>query len=99
MKSRFLPLAEQELAEAAAFYFSKGPSLAARFRAAVRSSVKQIELNPEAGHLIRKNIRQKVLSKFPYTVFYSARGNELLIVGVQHHRRKPRDLSRRLKTN
>jgi plasmid stabilization system protein ParE len=49
----------------------------------------QIRHFPESGPLARGNIRSKVLSGFPHTIYYSVRLSVLRILAVAHQRRQP----------
>ena len=84
----FNPLAEEEYA-AAVEQYAAGQDVHLRFIETFEAALLQIRQFPESGPLARGNIRSKVLSGFPYTIYYSVRLSALRILAVAHHRRQP----------
>lgn len=85
----FNSLAKQELAEAASFYELEAPGLGEAFLKAVESAVAGLLIHPESGPVARGSIRRKVLMRFPYTLIYRLRGDEIRILAVMHQKRRP----------
>jgi toxin ParE1/3/4 len=44
---------------------------------------------PEAGAKIRSDIRRLTLPKFPYSLLYRVLEDQIRVLAVAHHRRKP----------
>ena len=90
MKLVIVPLALGELHDAAAFYAaSANAKLGLAFLAEFDRAVSGILANPLAGALFRGTRRRYVLRRFPYSVFYQVASDEIRVVAVAHHRRRP----------
>lgn len=89
MRLEFHPQAELEFIEAAAFYEAQVPGLGARFGAEVRRMTDLLLQRPEMGAPVDPDLRKFVLSRFPFTLFYSVSGEVLRIVVVAHQSRRP----------
>ncbi|HEY4744419.1 MAG TPA: type II toxin-antitoxin system RelE/ParE family toxin [Desulfuromonadaceae bacterium] len=97
MKSEFLPEAEKELREAARYYESEAPGVGIAFIVEVHKTVATILDNPLAAQTVRKSIRKKVLSRFPFNVLYSVEAETIVVVAVAHQKRRPTYWRRRQK--
>lgn len=85
----FHEAAEGELNEAADFYDIASPKLGSLFIDEVQRTIGKITEFPEAAPLIRRRIRKKPIAKFPYSVIYSVRPDEIRILAVAHQKRRP----------
>lgn len=86
------PLAEREIADGFAWYFSRNPVAADTFRTLVFDAFAMIAHSPLSwAKVSERGVRKFVLSRYPYTVFFSVSGNTVLIVSVSHNRRARRD--------
>jgi plasmid stabilization system protein ParE len=85
----FNPLAEEEYAAAVEQYAAGQGDVHLRFIGTFEAALLQIRQFPESGPLARGNIRSKVLSGVPYTIYYSVRLSALRILAVAHQRRQP----------
>src|SRR3989337_654156 len=81
--------AEAELNEAAEFYDLKSPGLGSVFLDEVEKGIEIISEFPEASPLVRGRVRKKELIRFPYSLVYSLRLNEIRILAVAHQKRRP----------
>lgn len=97
MKSEFLPEAEKELREAARYYENEAPGVGIAFIVELHKTVASIVDNPFAAQTVRKCIRKKVLSRFPFNVLYSVEEEAVVIVAVAHQKRRPTYWRRRMK--
>ncbi len=97
MKSEFLPEAEREFREAARYYENEAPGVGIAFIVELHKAVATIVDNPLAARTVRKSIRKKVLSRFPFNVLYSVEDETVVIVAVAHQKRRPTYWQRRLK--
>ncbi len=85
-----VPLALSELHDAAAFYTaSANAELGLAFVAEFDRALSGIKANPFAGAIFRRTRRRYVLRRFPYSIFYQIASDEIRIVAVAHHRRRP----------
>ena len=97
MTNEFLPEADEEFREAVRYYESEAPGVCLAFIAEVHRAVSLIVSHPRAAKTVRGSIRKKVLSHFPYSLFYSIEKNLILIVAVARHKRRPTYWRSRLK--
>ena len=81
--------AEAEVNEAADFYDIESPGLGNVFLDDVERTIEAISQHPEAAQLLRGGLRKKPLLKFPYSLVYSVRPNEILLLAVAHQKRRP----------
>ena len=79
-KSIILPLAQQDIKEAAQWYNERQPGLGKRFIALVRQKVHFIRQNPQAVAIRYDNIRTAMLDTFPYMIHYSVDDERKLII-------------------
>jgi plasmid stabilization system protein ParE len=81
--------AEAELNEAADFYDLEHPGLGNLFLDDVERAIEAILQHPKAAPLVRGGVRKKPLVKFPYSLLYSVRPNEIRLLAVAHQKRRP----------
>lgn len=90
---RSLSEAEEELAEAAAYYEARRPGLGVELIMAVDVALSTIADAPLAFPRWRddRSYRKYVLQRFPYLIFYtcSQPDDEVMIVAVAHAKRRP----------
>ena len=97
MNSEFLPEADEEFREAARYYESEAPGVGLAFIAEVHRAISIIVSHPLSTETLRGSIRKKVLSHFPYSLFYSLEADLILVIAVAHHKRRPIYWRNRLK--
>lgn len=81
--------ARAELAEASHYYEDRVPGLGQALIDDVEKGVKEILEHPNACERVSKNLRRKVLSRFPYGLMYTVETDRIRIVAVAHHKRRP----------
>jgi plasmid stabilization system protein ParE len=81
--------AEAEINEAADFYDIESPGLGMVLIDEVERTIEIISRFPESSPLIRGRIRCKLLLKFPYSLMYSVRPDEIRILAIAHQKRRP----------
>jgi hypothetical protein len=89
MKSRFHAAADAEISEAVAYYDAKAPGLGDRLLADIKAATRYIEHYPDIAPVSDEDVRAKVLVRFPYSLMYVVETDELYIVAVAHHSRRP----------
>jgi len=89
MRLEFHPEAELELIEAAVRYELQVPGLGGRFESEVRRATDILLEHPDIGHSADPDLRQFVLHRFPFTLFYSVTSDVLRIEVVAHQSRLP----------
>jgi plasmid stabilization system protein ParE len=82
-------IAEAEINEAADFYDLESPGLGNVFIDEIQRAIQGIVEFPAAASLVRGRVRQRIVTKFPYSLVYSAREGEIRILAVAHHKRRP----------
>jgi toxin ParE1/3/4 len=85
----FHPLAEQELLDAVSYYENQETGLGLDYLGEVEHAVDFLVRYPEAGAGVRGNIRRLTLPKFPYSLLYRLVEEQVRILAVAHHKRKP----------
>lgn len=79
-----------ELRDAAAFYALKANvELGLAFVAEFERAANLVFANPLLGAVFRGTRRRYLLRRFPYSIIYQVAAEELRILAVAHHRRRP----------
>jgi len=90
VKLVIVPLALAELHDAAAFYMEKANvELGLAFVAEFERTTNLVLKNPMLGAIFRGSRRRYLLRRFPYSIIYQVTVEELRVVAVAHHRRRP----------
>ena len=90
MKLVITPPALAELHDAAAFYTLKANvDLGLAFVAEFEQTANLVLDNPLLGAVFRSTRRRHILRRFPYSIIYQVTAEELRILAVAHHRRRP----------
>src|ERR1035437_5098466 len=97
MRAGFLSHARLEMAEAAIFYESQQPGLGQRFLDAIDRAVEEINEHPTTWPILQRNIRRRLVGRFPYSVLYRIDRDEIVIVAVMHLHRRPNYWTKRSK--
>lgn len=85
----FHPEARAEYLAAIQRYNEIAPDLGPGLVAEVERVLEFTARMPLAGVLVMQNVRRVVLRRFPYSMFYQIVGDEIHVVAVSHHRRRP----------
>ena len=90
-KSIILPLAKEDVREAAQWYNKQQKGLGKRFTTEVREKVHFIRQNPKASNIRYKNVRTTVLNIFPFMVHYTIdeKNKTIIVSAVLHTSRDP----------
>ena len=84
------PEADWELSEGAIFYArSASAEVGLAFVLEYERALALLCARPQLGAPWRNNRRRFPLRKFPYSVIYYVRDEELRVIALAHHRRKP----------
>ena len=83
------PAAERDIADAFVWYRARNALAADGFRSEVFDTIDRIADAPLGRPADADGNRNRVLKRFPYSVFYEVQGSEVIILAVAHHRRKP----------
>lgn len=96
---RFSQLASDDLTDILGWHQSQGSEgLDKRFIEAISTVLRRLETSPELYPIVRKNVRQALLQKFPYKIVYIIDGLnvEVFIVALTHQKRNPNIWKKRL---
>ena len=91
-KTIILPLAKEDIREAALWYNKQQDGLGKRFIAEVREKVHFIRQNPKALNVRYDNVRTAVLNVFPFMVHYTIdeENKTIIISAILHTSRNPK---------
>lgn len=90
MKYWLHPEAEVDLREAAEHYRERaGSSLSHSLFAEFEHSVNLLLQHPGLGAIWRHGKRRHVMRRFPYSLIYAVLADEIRILAVAHHSRRP----------
>jgi plasmid stabilization system protein ParE len=90
-KSIILPLAKEDIREAAKWYNKQQIGLGKRFTAEVREKVHFIRQNPKASNVRYNSVRTAVLNVFPFMVHFTIdeKNKTVIVSAVLHTSRDP----------
>jgi plasmid stabilization system protein ParE len=87
MKRRLIirPEAFTDLAEAHDWYESKRPGLGAEMASAALRKIREARLRPGSFPVMREpDIQRLLVDRFPYAVYFTARDDRVVVLGVFH---------------
>jgi plasmid stabilization system protein ParE len=90
-KLLILPLAKQDIQEAASWYNEQQPDLGKRFIKFIRSKVKRISENPQLYPVRYLSVRTAVVDVFPFMLHFVVNESDrtILITAVLHTSQSP----------
>lgn len=86
---RYHEAAEDELLHEVGYFEVRAPGLGRRFFGEVQRAEKLIAQFPQSAPEILPGIRKRILRTFRYSLIYSQEQNDILILAVAHHSRRP----------
>ncbi len=94
---KLLPVVKKDLQQAKLWYKNINQNLADDFKKEVSKEINYISNNPEHYQKKYKELRQSIVHRFPYAIFYFVHleKNQIVIVGVLHTSRNPASVNRR----
>ncbi len=81
--------AEAEVMEAARYYESRSLGLGASFLDKIENTMEEILATPTTYPLISKEVRQKLIDRFPYSFLYVIEEDLIRVIAVAHQKRRP----------
>ena len=85
------PEAEADLANARDWYERQRAGLGAEFLLCVEEVLERIGRTPEMYMMVHHDVRRALTRRFPYAVYYRVAGNDVVVLGILHTRRDPRE--------
>lgn len=97
-KIKLLPIALKDLKEAKKWYGDKNEKLAVEFKQEVNKEIDYIKQYPEHYQLRYKELRQSLVTRFPYAIFYLVEEEQkrIIILGILHTSRNPEIARKRI---
>ena len=90
MRYSLHPAAEADLRDAAEYYRERADSaLAQALFTEFERAMQLLVQHPLVGALWRHGKRRLVMKHFPYSIIYSVSGEEIRVLAVAHHSRRP----------
>ena len=86
---RIHPQARYEFFQATLYYRNRSPQTATRFIDEVERSLRLISEFPLRYQVYQKRYRKKVITRYPYGIFYRVSSNEVFVLAIYHSSRKP----------
>jgi plasmid stabilization system protein ParE len=87
---RLRPGAEQDLADAAAWYGEQRQGLGHEFLDEVLTMLSSIAETPLMYPNVHRNTRRAVIQRFPFGVYFRVEDATIVVVAVMHGSRNPR---------
>ena len=91
------PEAELDLQEAFNWYEANNRGLGSEFVRTIDASLAEIQRNPFGCPVVHRELRRKLIRRFPYGIFYLVESETIQIIACFHVKRDPRQWKRRLK--
>lgn len=85
----FHPEAQSELEDIHSWYRERSQIAATAFVGDVVHAIQRIIDSPESGSAKRGNERRLLFRRFPYSVIYRIRRDEIFVTAIAHQRRRP----------
>ena len=95
MRVTYSPRAVSDLTEIGDYLSERNPGGALRVGQRIRKVIELVADFPASGRSValRPNVRSIPLWAYPYSVFYTTLGDELIILHIRHSSREPIDPS------
>lgn len=85
---RITSRAEGDIAAILSYIMERSPLGASRVGASIRQGLDFIAAHPTGGQRVRPSVRVKILTDYPYKIFYRLNGEFIEIVHVRHTSRR-----------
>jgi plasmid stabilization system protein ParE len=90
LEVRLRPEAEQDLADAAAWYEEQRQGLGHEFLDEVLTMLSSIAETPLMYPNVHRNTRRTIIHRFPFSVYFRVEDATIVVVAVMHGSRNPR---------
>ena len=97
LKVKFRPEARKDIYEAHFWYESRRIGLGEEFFLCVESSIEHIRRNPKLYRDLEAGIRRALVPRFPYGIYYRAKGENITIYGILHLKMDAKNWKNRIK--
>ena len=89
------PEAEADALEAFRWYDEQLPGLGQEFLAEIDRALESIQAYPEANRKLYREYRRSLIRRFPYSIFYVVHAEKIVVFGILHAARDPREWRKR----
>jgi toxin ParE1/3/4 len=89
------PEAEADALDAFRFYEARRDGLGERFRDHLGLALARLQLKPEEAPVVYRNLRRKLVRRFPFMVLYQLLPRILYVVATMHAKQDPATWKRR----
>lgn len=98
-KIKLLSIVHTDLRKAKKWYHEKSETLAQEFKTEVNKEIDYIGEYPEHYQRKYKELRQSLVTRFPYAIFYLVEEEQkrIIVFGVLHTSRNPEIVRKRIK--
>ena len=93
---RFVKEALFDVEDIVIWYEEQRIGLSYDFELCLEAGLDEISRNPDAFQKKYKNIKIRFISRFPYGIHYRFQKDEIVVIGVFHTSRSPKNWSKRL---
>lgn len=93
---RFVKEALFDVEDIVIWYEEQRIGLSYDFELCLEAGLDEISRNPDAFQKKYKNIKIRFISRFPYGIHYRFEKDEIVVIGVFHTSRSPKNWSKRL---
>lgn len=97
MKVKFSKLAKRDYDIAFEYYKKESNYLSKRFKNDIKESIQRILLFPNLYPNVYEKVQKCVVTKFPFTIYYSVKGSAIYIIAIANHYKNPDVYIKRLK--
>jgi plasmid stabilization system protein ParE len=89
MKYILSSLASKELEEGREYYDFQKEGLGNEFKKIIKSGIDEIFASPHLYPIVIAPLHRKVISRFPYSIFYRIDEDAIVILSIAHQHRQP----------
>ncbi|KIA98672.1 hypothetical protein OA93_09300 [Flavobacterium sp. KMS] len=94
---RFIKEALFDVEDVVIWYEEQRIGLSYDFELCLEAGLDEISRNPNAFQKKYKNVKIRFISRFPYGIHYRFEKDEIVVIGVFHTSRSPKNWSKRLR--
>ena|SRR5215216_5273847 len=91
----FRRLAKREFDDAISWYEGRREGLGEEFSVAIERQLERIAESPNQFVRVRGKIRRSVLRRFPYSIYFIAEDDRVVVLAIFHAKRDPQHLETR----
>jgi plasmid stabilization system protein ParE len=94
---QFLPEVEEDLIGGYVWYGAKSAGVGEEFLRVFYAGANEILRNPMLCQKVYGEFRRRLLRRFPYAIYFTIEGDQIIVVGVFHCARDPQTVKSELR--